>query len=66
MIRIVITEEALEAIKATMPLGSLGFENEVNARERTIWLAPNVLAKLKALGGTGESCSDVILRLAKG
>jgi hypothetical protein len=40
---IVITEEAFEAIKATMPLGSVGFEKEVNAKgERTIWLEPHV------------------------
>jgi hypothetical protein len=64
VIRIVITEEAFEAIKATMPLGSVGFEKEVNAKgERTISLAPNVLDKLKAMRGSGESYSDVILRL---
>jgi hypothetical protein len=67
MISTVITEEAFEAIKATMPLGSVGFEKEVNAKgERTIWLAPNVLDKLKAMRGPVETYSDVILRLAAG
>jgi hypothetical protein len=56
----------VEAIKATMPLGSVGFEKEVNAKgERTIWLAPNVLDKLRAIRGPGESYSDVILPLAE-
>jgi hypothetical protein len=41
-------------------------EHEPDAKgERTIWLAPNVLDKLKALRGPGESYSDLILRLAK-
>jgi hypothetical protein len=31
-----------------------------------IWLDPSVLARLKALRGPGESCSDIILRAAKG
>ena len=44
-----------------------GFENAVNERgERLIWLAPNVVNRLKAMRGPGESYSDVILRLAKG
>jgi hypothetical protein len=29
-----------------------------------IWLDPGVVAKLQALGGPGESYSDVMLRLA--
>jgi hypothetical protein len=32
MIRIVLTEEAFEAIKATMPLGSVGFEKRSTPR----------------------------------
>jgi hypothetical protein len=32
MIRIAITIEAFEAIARTLPLGSVGFENEVNER----------------------------------
>ena len=32
--------------------------------ERYVWLAPNVVDRLKALRGPGESYSDVILRLA--
>ncbi|HZZ24842.1 MAG TPA: hypothetical protein VFE60_20675 [Roseiarcus sp.] len=39
IIRIAITQEAFEAIARTLPLGSVGYENEVNERgERLIWL----------------------------
>jgi hypothetical protein len=43
-----------------MPLGSVGFEKEVDAKgERTIWLEPLVLDKLKAMRGPGDSYTDV-------
>jgi hypothetical protein len=46
MIRITISVEAFEAIAATLPLGSVGDENDVNERgERLFWLAPAVLAR---------------------
>jgi hypothetical protein len=65
VIRIAITAEAFEAIAATLPLGSVGYENKVNEKgERLIWLEPHIVAKLKALRGPGEDFSDVILRLA--
>jgi hypothetical protein len=39
MIRIAIGVEAFEAIAATLPLGSVGYENEANEKgERRIWL----------------------------
>ena len=41
MIRIAITQAAFDAIAATLPLGSVGYENETNERgERLIWLDP--------------------------
>jgi hypothetical protein len=65
MIRIAISVEALEAIAATLPLGSVGYENEANERgERLVWLDHAVLARLRAMRGPGESYSDAILRLA--
>jgi hypothetical protein len=65
MIRITVTAAAFEAIAATMPLGSVGYEPEPDAKgERWIRLEPHILAKLKALRGPGESYSDVIVRLA--
>jgi hypothetical protein len=48
-----------------MPLGSVGYENAVNERgKRYVWLEPNVVDRLGAMRGPGESYSDVILRLA--
>jgi hypothetical protein len=64
MIRIAISQAAFEAIAATLPLGSVGYENQTNERgERLIWLDHAVVARLKAMRGPGESWSDVILRL---
>ncbi len=65
MIRIAITKAAFDAIAATLPLGSVGYENgpTVNG-ERLIWLAPNVVNRLRAMRGPKESYSDVILRIA--
>ena len=65
MVRIAITEAALEAIAATLPLGSVGYDNESNERgERLIWLEPNMVDRLRSLRGEGGSFSDVILRIA--
>jgi hypothetical protein len=48
MIRISLSQAAFEGC-ATLPLGSVGSENEVNERgERLIWLAPT------ADGGTPD------------
>jgi hypothetical protein len=67
MIRIAISQAAFDAIASTLPLGSVGYEAEVGANgERLIWLAPNMIDRLHALRGPGESYSDVILRLAGG
>jgi hypothetical protein len=65
MIRIAITQAAFEAIAATLPLGSLTYENHVNERgERYVWLPPNVVNRLKAQRRPGEGYSDVIVRFA--
>jgi hypothetical protein len=54
-----------DAIAATMPIGSVGYENKLNEKgERLIWLDPGVVDRLRSLRGPGESYSDVILRLA--
>jgi hypothetical protein len=67
MIRIAITQAAFDAIAATLPLGSVGYENAINERgERYVWLAPTVVDRLRAMRGPGESYSDVILRLVTG
>jgi hypothetical protein len=62
MIRIATAQAAFDSIAATLPLGSVSYENHVNERgERYVWLAPT-----KAIRGAGERYSDVILRLAAG
>jgi hypothetical protein len=56
---------AFEVIAATPPLGSVGYENEVNEKgERSVWLEPHVVNRLGAICGPGESYSDAILRLS--
>jgi hypothetical protein len=58
---------AFEAIAATLPFASAGFEHEPDAKgQRQIWLQRSVIDRLRALRGPGESYSDVILRRAKG
>jgi hypothetical protein len=65
MIRIAITPAAFQAIAATLPLGSVGYENgSSETGERYVWLAPAVVDRLRAMRGPGESYWDVILRLA--
>ena len=47
MIKIAISQAAFDAIAATLPLGSVGYDNETNERgERLIWLEPNVVSGL--------------------
>ena len=66
MIRIAITQAAFDAIAATLPVGSTGYENETNERgERLIWLDHAVVSRLRAMRGPGESFSDAILRLVE-
>jgi hypothetical protein len=49
MIKIAISQAAFDAIAATLPLGSVGYENEVNERgERLIWLDPAVVSRSRA------------------
>lgn len=64
MIGIAITTEAFDAISATLPLGSVGVEPELNERGlRTVWLDEVWVDRLGAMRGAGETYSDVILRL---
>jgi hypothetical protein len=65
VIKIAISAAAFDAIARTMPIGWVGFENELDANgDRLIWLPHDVLAKLRYLRGPGESYSDVIMRVA--
>ena len=65
MIRIAITAAAFDAVAATLPVGSVAFEPDTGDKgERHIWVAPEIVNKLRHLRGPGESYSDVILKLA--
>ena len=65
MVRIAISQAAFDAIVATMPLGSVGYENASNENgERLIWLPHDVLSKLNRLRGPGETFGDVIIAMA--
>jgi aconitase A len=67
MIRITITPAAHAAIAGTLPWGTVGVEpKRAENGDYFIWVAPGVVAKLRAARGPGESYSDVILRVAKG
>jgi hypothetical protein len=66
MIRIAITPAAFEAVAATLPVGSVGFEPQPNEKgERLVWLETVVVDRLGAMRGPGESYSDVIMRLVE-
>jgi hypothetical protein len=66
MIRIAISQAAFDAIAATLPFGRMSFENKTNERgEKLIWLDHAVVARLRSMRGPGESCSEVILRIAR-
>jgi hypothetical protein len=56
MVRIAISQAAFDAIAATLPLSSTGYENAVNERgERLIWLERRMLDKLNSYRRPGES-----------
>jgi hypothetical protein len=66
MVRIAISQKAFDAIVATLP-SNAGFENKrAENGDVYVWLPHDVLAKLDALRGRGQSYSDVILRLTAG
>ena len=46
-----------------MQFGSVGYDADAIGDQRYVWLAPNVVNRLRAMRGPGESYSDVILRL---
>jgi hypothetical protein len=64
MIAIAITPEAYEAIKATTPRMDRAAASKRPDGQVQIWLDRAIVERLRALRGTGESYSDVIIRLA--
>jgi hypothetical protein len=66
VIRIAISQAAFDAISATLPVGSVMYEPQTNAKgERMIYVEEKWLDKLAAMRGPGESYSDAILRLVE-
>jgi hypothetical protein len=66
MIRISITEAAYEAIAATLPFGSVGYEAKRSDQgDYFIWLERHALDRLDALRQPGEDYSEVTLRMAE-
>jgi hypothetical protein len=64
VIRIAISAEAFEAIAATLPLGTVGYESELTPNgERLVWLEEAWVNKLDTIRMPGESYSDIILWL---
>jgi hypothetical protein len=65
IIRIAISQTAFDAICATLPRGSVGYENKIDEHgNRLVWLDRAVVDRLRSLRGAGESYSDVILRIS--
>ena len=65
MIRIAITPAAFKAICATLPLGGVACEPELDGEGRyLVWVDERTVNQLTALRGKRESYSDAIIRLA--
>jgi hypothetical protein len=55
----------LRIVELLVDICLLLFENKSNTKgERYVWLEPAVVARLRVLRGSGESHSDIILRVA--
>jgi hypothetical protein len=66
MIRIAVSQAALEMVAAMLSLGRVVYEPLLNAKgERVIWVEGHAFDRLEALRGPCESHSDVILRLVE-
>jgi hypothetical protein len=66
LIRISITSAAFDAIKATLPIGSVAYEPQMTAQGGYfIWIERSWLNKLEALRQPGEGLSETILRLVE-
>ena len=61
-----ISSAAFDAICATLPLGRIGYDAEIDANGQwLIWLDNDTVEALGGLRRSGESYSDVILRVAE-
>jgi hypothetical protein len=66
MVHIVITQATYDAIAATLPLGSVGYEAQRTETGKVfIWLERRAMDRLDALRQSGEGYSEIIIRMAK-
>jgi hypothetical protein len=66
VIRIAVSPRAYHAIKASLPVGSVVYPPERNARgQYLLWLNEAEANRLATLRRYGESYSDAVIRLAK-
>ena len=66
MVTISISAEAFAAIAATLPKGSKAEARPDGRGGYLVTLDRNVLDRLRAARGPGDSYSDVIIRVARG
>jgi hypothetical protein len=64
MIRIVITQAAYRAIRASLPPNATT-DSDLEGATVRVWLDPTTVDRLSAMRSPGEDISDVILRLAR-
>jgi hypothetical protein len=64
MIGITISGNAYAAIVSTLPASSADEAEIAPDREYQVWLPRDVVNRLRAMRGPGETFTDVILRLA--
>ncbi len=65
MIRLVLTEDAYDAIASTLPKGSARWPMQRDRGRCFIQVESAVVDRMRALRRPGESYSDVILRLVE-
>jgi hypothetical protein len=62
MVRIAITHAAFDAIAATLPLGSVGYEPQLDGQgNRLIWLDESTVNKLGALRGLADALGEHVI-----
>jgi hypothetical protein len=67
MIGITVAAEAYSAIKATLPADTQTWPTRPgDLGDVVIWPDQAVLDRIEGMRGPGESCSDMIIRVARG
>ena len=64
MIRVVLNDEAYDAIASTLPKGAARWPMQRDRDQCFIQVEAGVVDRMRAMRRPGESMSDIILRLA--